>query len=92
MSSIQFDDKPSNMFLPKNGCVPDKATAIKIAEAVWFPLYRESIYKQKPFKVELLNDSLWVVVGTLQPNMLGGVAYIEISKKDSKIFGIRHGK
>ena len=31
-------------YLPKEGFVPDKNTAIKIAEAVWFPIYGESIY------------------------------------------------
>ena len=72
--------------------VPDKATAIKIAEAVWLPIYGEKIYSQKPYMVSLKDDSIWIVIGTLAENKRGGVAYIEIQKKDCKILKVTHGK
>ncbi len=84
--------RPSRLFLPEKGCIPDEETAMHIAEVVWLSVYGNSIYEKKPFRVELLGDSLWVVVGSLPANMLGGVPYIEIQKKDCKILGIGHGK
>ena len=44
--------------------VPDEVTAIKIAEAVWLPIYgKEILEKQKPFKAVLVQDSIWCVSG-----------------------------
>lgn len=85
--------RPGGVFLPENGCVPDEATAKQIAEAVWLPVYGETIHDEKPFQVELVADSVWVIVGTLpQKYALGGVAYIEIRKKDGCILGMGHSK
>lgn len=72
--------------------VPNEETAIKIAEAIWLPIYGEKIYNQKPYIVSLVNDSIWVVTGTLAENKRGGVAYIEIQKKDCKVLKVIHGK
>ena len=45
--------------LPKEGLVPDKETAIKIAEAVLFRLYGEdSIKLQRPYVVKE-DDYIW---------------------------------
>ena len=77
-------------FVPENGFVPDEKTAIKIAEAIWYPIYGDEIYDEKPFKAEL-KDSVWVVRGTLNFDV-GGVAYIEIQKSDCKILKVAHGK
>lgn len=71
--------------------VPDKETAIKIAEAIWLPIYGEKIYESKPFEAQLKGDSLWVVEGTLKEKK-GGVPYIEIRKSDCKIIIVTHGK
>lgn len=72
--------------------VPDKETAIRIAEAIWVPIYGEKIYNQKPYIVTLVDSSIWVVTGTLPENKRGGVAYIEIQKNDCKILKVTHGK
>src|ERR1700682_1334027 len=51
--------------LPKEGLVPDKETAIKIAEAVLFRLYGEdSIKGQRPYVVKE-DDYIWWISGTL---------------------------
>ncbi len=86
------EHRPGSLFLPAKGCVPDETTAVQIAEAIWLPLYGKSICKKKPFRAELLGDSLWVVAGSLSPNTLGGVPYIEIQKRDGKVLGIGHAK
>lgn len=84
--------------------VPDKATAIKIAEAVWLPIYGQRIYKELPFQVTLQGDTLWVVTGTSNPKSgydsitktvtvhFGGASYIEISRNDGKILAVDHPK
>src|ERR1700694_3852686 len=78
-------------FLINTDYVPNAETAIKIAEAVWLPIYGEKIYENKPFKAKLKNSNVWIVQGTLK-NDLGGVPYIEIQKKDCKILKVYHGK
>lgn len=44
----------SESYIPPQGFVPDAATASRIAEAVWIPIYGEKhIAAEKPFKVTL---------------------------------------
>ncbi len=76
---------------PKDGYVPDEVTAIKVAEAIWLPIYGKGIYKEKPFHAKLINDSIWVVEGTLHEE-LGGVVRAEIQKQDCKVLKIIHNK
>jgi hypothetical protein len=91
-------------YVPKNGFVPDKQTAIKIAEAIWLPIYGKDIYEEKPFIARLSKDKkVWFVRGTLNGGstftkdglvyrtiMLGGVAYIEIEKETGRILKVYH--
>jgi hypothetical protein len=79
--------------ITKKDLVPDEATAKKIAEAIWFPLYGKMIYNEKPFIAHLENDSTWLVIGTLKGKMMtGGTATILINKKDCRILEVYHGK
>lgn len=73
------------------GFVPDKETAAKIAVAVWTPIYGEKeIKSEKPYNIWLMDDSIWVVYGSLQKNALGGTAYVEIRKSDGAILRMTH--
>ena len=78
--------------IPVNGRVPDEETAIRIAEAVWLPIYGHLIYDSKPFHAKLIGDSIWVVEGTLPEGHLGGVPYAAIQKKDGKVLKVMHGQ
>ena len=78
-------------YIPKNGFVPDKATALKIAIAIWLPIYGNEIYKEQPFNA-VLKDEVWTVTGSLPKGSIGGVALIRIQKKDGKILRVIHGK
>src|SRR5262245_33880238 len=72
---------PNTSYKPPKGYVPDAATAIKIAEAVWIPIYGEETLKdEKPFTAHLVNG-VWIVRGTLPKDRDGGTAYAEISKE-----------
>src|SRR5690606_30292655 len=72
--------------------VPNEETAIKIAEAIWLPIYGIEVLDKKPYTAVLINDEIWRVQGTIGLDELGGVPYIEISKKDCKILKVTHGK
>lgn len=79
-------------YVPGNGFVPDQATAAVLAEAILKPIYGEqNIERQKPLRVSFKND-VWVVRGGLPEGLMGGVAMIEISKKDAKVIRVSHGK
>lgn len=78
-------------FVPKEGYVPDAQTAIKIAEAIWLPIYGDKIYKKKPFTAQL-KDNIWVVQGSMPTLMLGGVPVAEISKLTGQILRVSHGQ
>lgn len=83
-------------FKPAGGYVPTEETAIRIAEAVWIPIYgKDRIDEEKPFK-STLKDGVWMVRGTLHcPGggiCAGGVAEAEISKESGCILRISHGK
>ena len=80
-------------YQPEAGYVPDAATARKIAEAVWTPIYgKRDPGMGKPYEV-ILKDNVWTVEGvnTLPPGMEGGSAIIEISKMDGRILRVSHG-
>lgn len=82
-------------FVPKNGFVPDRATAVKIAEAILVPIYGEQVLKQRPFKATLSRDR-WIVEGTFHQAkgevLSGGVALIEIKQSTGEILQVIHGK
>ena len=80
-------------FSPLEGFIPDEITATRIAEAVWLPIYGESIYNKQPYEVKY-NMALgyWRVTGTLPENVLGGVPEVHIRRSDGKILYVYHGK
>lgn len=89
-ANAQKRNKPIRSYLDY---VPNKGTAIKIAEAIWLPIYGKEIYDDTPFIATLKDSSVWLVKGTFNNDyMFGGVPYIWIRKKDSKILKVIHGK
>ena len=84
---------PPDDFVPAEGYVPTAEVAIKIAVAVWEPIYgAEKIAEEKPYKATLA-EGVWTVEGTLPKRYTkGGVALAEISKRDGRILRVTHGK
>src|SRR5688572_20401219 len=77
---------------PEAGYVPDAETAIRIAIAVWEPIYgKKQIAEEKPYNATL-KDGVWFVEGSLPKGWKGGVAEAEISKDTGTILRISHGK
>jgi hypothetical protein len=88
-------------YVPKEGFVPDSATAVKIAEAVLIPVYgKKKIESERPFKATLENG-VWTIDGTLRcPDgkggvttmCVGGTAEVKLSKTDGHILNMIHYK
>jgi hypothetical protein len=79
-------------YVPKAGFVPDAATAIRVAVAVWTPIYSSAtIDGEKPYNAALRGD-VWVVSGSLPAGWHGGVAEAEISRDSGCILRVSHGK
>ncbi|HET7584740.1 MAG TPA: YbbC/YhhH family protein [Gemmatimonadaceae bacterium] len=82
-------------YVPPQGFVPDARTAVRIAVAVWSPIYGEDhIAGEAPYQATL-HDSVWTVEGTLHcggPVCLGGVAEAEIARRDGRILRVSHGR
>lgn len=77
--------------LPKEGLVPDKETAIKIAEAVLFRLYGEDAIKlQRPYVVKE-DDYVWWITGTLPKDNFGIVFKIGISRHTAAVLYLTVG-
>jgi hypothetical protein len=87
----------SDKFVPKNGFVPNADTAIKIAVAVWTPIYgAKQIAGEKPYRATLKNG-VWTVEGSLPTppagwSVTGGVAVARIAQKDATIIEVTHGR
>ncbi len=58
-----INNSTSNLLYQRDA-IPNEEAAIKIAEAVLISIYGEEfIFKQRPFKCKLLQDSVWYVKG-----------------------------
>lgn len=74
------------------GYVPDRTTAIQIAQVLFVRVYGEKVLKKKPFIATLKNGEIWVVEGSVDEGVDGGVPHIEIQKSDGKIVKLYHYK
>jgi hypothetical protein len=85
-------DPAPHSYVPPDGFVPDAVTAVRIAVAVWIPIYgAKQIETEKPFTATLAGG-VSTVTGSLPTGFAGGVAYAEIAKADGRIIRVTHGK
>ena len=84
-------------YVPAEGVIPTADIAVKIAECVLLEIYgKESIEKEKPFSVNLVNG-IWVIEGHI-PNgndsalTFCGQSYVEIRKSNGEIIKLLHTK
>ena len=77
----------------ENGIIPNAKTAVDFAKIILNYHYgEEEINEEKPFDVELINNRVWYISGSLPEGYLGGVAEIFIQKSDGKVLRMYHGK
>jgi hypothetical protein len=90
--SVMKSVAATHSHVPKNGFVPDKETAIRVAEAILVPIYGEKqVAAERPFSADLKGD-VWIVSGHLPEGWVGGVAEVSISKRTCEIISVSHGK
>ena len=95
--TILYAAEAQHNYRPATGYVPDEETAIKIAIAVWSPIYgKERLENEKPFNA-ILRNGIWYVSGSLPKAekgeiIVGGVAEAEIAEDDGRIIRVSHGK
>lgn len=81
--------------LPEKGVLTTEESAIKVAEAILVNVYGEKALEQRPFKAKL-EGGVWKIAGTFHcpkgVGCKGGVARIEINKKDGKVKSVIHDK
>ncbi len=77
-------------YLPPGGFVPDSATAVRIAVAVWISIYGAAQIRSEQPYVAKLDHGIWTVTGTLPPHSLGGTAAARIAKRDGRILFVIH--
>lgn len=85
----------ANNGLPQKGVLTTEDSAIKVAETILVNIYGEKVLEQRPFKAKLEGD-VWKIKGTFHcpqgVGCKGGVARIEINKKDGKVKSVIHDK
>ena len=85
--------KGGRSYVPPNGCVPDKKTAILVADAILTSVYGEQqIAKERPLKIALVEGDVWLIWGTLPRRYLGGTAVIKLSRRTGKVLFLSHGQ
>jgi hypothetical protein len=78
--------------LPKNGVVPDEATAVAVAEVFFQHVFsRETIAKFQPYHAQL-EEGVWTVYGTLKQGSRGGTPMLRIKKQDGQVLEIWHSR
>ena len=78
-------------FTPKEGFLPDEATAIAVAEIILIKIYgADQIKGQRPFYATL-NSDVWEISGSIDPNKLGGVAHIKL-RKNGQVVQLTHSR
>jgi len=71
----------------------DSTTAIEVAEVILFNIYgKKNIIKQRPYTILPVQDKYWVMEGSLPKNTKGGVFFIILDARNSKVLKVKHGK
>jgi hypothetical protein len=88
----QNNEKQQNKVVRTNpkidGCIPNVQVAIKVAKAVWFPLYGKWVDSCKSLKAELSKDGVWKVYNKIPEDSVGVELYAYINKMDGKIIKV----
>ena len=88
LSSASLAQNVPKIFECNGGVVADKETAIRIAEAILFPVYGENAIRgQRPYQVTL-NDGKWTVDGTVRLGFVGGSFHVVILQRDARVVEI----
>lgn len=60
---VSAQQTTTNGYVPPNGFVPDSATAVRIAVAIWTPIYGDGQFMTQHPVTATLTDGIWTVTG-----------------------------
>ena len=83
---------PFNVYRNQNGLIPNAKAAVDFAKIIFNYCENGAFNNEKPFNVELVNNRVWYIYGSLPKGSFGGAAQISIQKSDGKVLAIFHGK
>ena len=83
---------PFNVYRNQNGLIPNAKAAVDFAKIIFNYCENGAFNNEKPFNVELVNNRVWYIYGSLPKGTVGGVVEISIQKSDGKVLAIFHGK
>ncbi len=83
---------PFNVYRNQNGLIPNAKAAVDFAKIIFNYCENGAFNSEKPFNVELVNNRVWYIYGSLPKGTVGGVVEISIQKSDGKVLAIFHGK
>lgn len=90
INSIFFSCRNTIIF-NENKCINNHEKAIFFADSIWRNIYGNRIDNNRPFKAKIINDSIWVIEGSIYTQK-GGVPYAEINANTCEVIKITHGK
>ena len=82
---------PFNVYRNQNGLIPNAKAAVDFAKIIFNYCENGAFNNEKPFNVELVNNRVWYIYGSLPKGTVGGVVEISIQKSDGKVLGMIHG-
>lgn len=85
-----------NYNLVKDGYIPDEKTLIKIAKAVWIPIYGDKSFIWYKYNIKLDDKGTWIIeCSNIFSNILpvfGGGPYMRIDGNRGTILEVSHTK
>jgi|SRR3954468_5147844 hypothetical protein len=77
--------------LPISGVVPDEQTAVKVADAIFRPVFGATeVEKWRPYHAQLDKSGFWTVYGTLPRGMKGGTPMLKINRRNGRVLEVWH--
>ena len=71
----------------------DENIALTLAENKWNEVYgKPLIKKEKPFRIQKKNDSIYIIKGSYPKDEITGVAYAEVNVKTREVIKYTHGE
>lgn len=75
------------------GIIFDAKDATIKAEKIWIKIYGKDVKEEKPYQIFYdAENEVWLIQGSLRPNMMGGVANILIENNTGKVLAVWHDK
>lgn len=89
MGQYWIDDGRRTVFISGGHVIPNAKIAVEVAKPILYNAFgKEEIERDLPFRVELINDSIWFLSGTLPEKTLGGTFHMSMLKWNGQVIAI----